>query len=119
MQKSNSTHCNICSNTRWVCEQHPDKSWSEGNNCCGSSGVPCKCHPLMVLQEFTRRFNQLLNEFDATVFAADHELVSPPKLELGVTIGSEEYVLATNYATHGFVKYDVRVDPHVKQKTFY
>jgi len=37
--------CSICK-SGWVCENHPDKDWNDGNGCCGGAGAPCKeCNP--------------------------------------------------------------------------
>lgn len=31
--------CQVCRGSRWVCENHPDKSWPDGCNC--GAGKPC------------------------------------------------------------------------------
>ncbi len=36
--------CKICKGEGWVCEDHADKSWGEGNWCCGGAGMPCVCN---------------------------------------------------------------------------
>lgn len=37
--------CNICKGEGWVCENHPDVQWNDGNpGCCGGAGKPCKCN---------------------------------------------------------------------------
>ena len=34
--------CQRCQDARWVCENHPDKSWGRGQDeCCGGAGMPC------------------------------------------------------------------------------
>jgi hypothetical protein len=34
--------CARCDNSRWVCENHPDKPWLGDNACsCGGAGMPC------------------------------------------------------------------------------
>lgn len=41
--------CTICQDTGWVCENHPDKSWSseQGQGCqCGGAGMPCDCQAI-------------------------------------------------------------------------
>lgn len=36
--------CQICNDTGWVCEDHPDKPWDdEHQDNCGP-GMPCKCN---------------------------------------------------------------------------
>lgn len=36
--------CRLCKNQRWVCENHPDVPWSDGDGCyCGGAGMICKC----------------------------------------------------------------------------
>lgn len=35
--------CNICHGEGWVCEDHADKAWKEGNGCCGAAGMECIC----------------------------------------------------------------------------
>ena len=37
--------CEICNGEGWVCENHSDKPWLEGE-CCGGAGMPCVCNPL-------------------------------------------------------------------------
>lgn len=36
--------CKTCEDTRWVCEDHPDRPWGSNhpNACrCGGAGMPC------------------------------------------------------------------------------
>ena len=40
--------CEICNGEGWVCEDHPDIAWQEGDGCCGAAGMPCNCNPLAV-----------------------------------------------------------------------
>ena len=36
--------CPICGGTAWVCENHPDTAWLDGDGCaCGGAGIPCRC----------------------------------------------------------------------------
>ena len=38
--------CETCGGEMWVCENHPDKAWGEGDGCCGGAGMPCRiCNP--------------------------------------------------------------------------
>ena len=37
--------CNLCDDYQWVCENHPNVAWINGNECCGGAGMMCKCHP--------------------------------------------------------------------------
>jgi len=35
-------YCAKCDNSRWVCENHPGRSFLEDNACdCGGAGAPC------------------------------------------------------------------------------
>ncbi len=36
--------CEACGGEGWVCEDHPNKAWGEGDGCCGGAGIPCKCN---------------------------------------------------------------------------
>lgn len=38
--------CENCNNQRWVCENHSDQPWNDGDpECCGGAGAPCgKCN---------------------------------------------------------------------------
>jgi len=35
--------CLVCDNTRWVCEEHPDRPWEVSPRACGcgGAGMPC------------------------------------------------------------------------------
>jgi hypothetical protein len=33
--------CKNCDDGGWVCENHPDKPWRDGEGCCGGAGMPC------------------------------------------------------------------------------
>lgn len=33
--------CPVCHGDRWVCEDHPNKPWRDGDGCCGGAGMPC------------------------------------------------------------------------------
>ena len=35
--------CRVCHGEEWVCEDHPDKVWGEGDGCCGGAGMLCEC----------------------------------------------------------------------------
>lgn len=39
--------CPTCDNSGWVCENHPDVPWDDGDaDCCGGAGMPCRdCNP--------------------------------------------------------------------------
>jgi hypothetical protein len=39
-------NCKLCGGEGWVCEDHADKPWVNGNECCGGAGMPCECNPL-------------------------------------------------------------------------
>jgi hypothetical protein len=37
--------CTTCSDSGWVCENHPGKPW-DGDHACGAAGMPCeRCNP--------------------------------------------------------------------------
>lgn len=36
--------CANCDNQGWVCENHPEVPWNDGEGCCGGAGMPCKCN---------------------------------------------------------------------------
>ena len=35
--------CSICLGIGFVCENHPDKAWSEESGCQCGAGMPCQC----------------------------------------------------------------------------
>jgi len=38
--------CPTCQGEGWVCENHQDVAWREGDGCpCGGAGAPCRCRP--------------------------------------------------------------------------
>lgn len=38
--------CLRCEGERWVCENHRDVPWGDGDRCCGGAGAPCPdCNP--------------------------------------------------------------------------
>lgn len=39
-----SVKCANCDNEGWVCENHPEVPWGDGDGCCGGAGMPCKCN---------------------------------------------------------------------------
>lgn len=40
-------NCQICKDQLWVCENHNDKPWNDGEpGCCGGAGSPCTCNVL-------------------------------------------------------------------------
>lgn len=43
--------CANCDNEQWVCEDHPEVPWGNGNGCCGGAGMPCSCNQLYPLTE--------------------------------------------------------------------
>lgn len=36
--------CKHCSDSQWVCEDHPDKPMNHDG--CKGAGVPCACNPM-------------------------------------------------------------------------
>lgn len=39
-------NCPICKGEGWVCENHRDQPWGDGDSCCGGAGSPCEwCNP--------------------------------------------------------------------------
>lgn len=39
--------CPVCKGEGWVCENHPNEPWNEGDpECCGGAGAPCECNSL-------------------------------------------------------------------------
>jgi hypothetical protein len=36
--------CKICFGIGWVCENHPDRAWSEELGCECGAGMPCECN---------------------------------------------------------------------------
>ena len=36
--------CANCDGEGWVCEDHPEVPWQDGQGCCGAAGMPCKCN---------------------------------------------------------------------------
>ena len=40
--------CANCDGEGWVCENHPEVPWLDGDECCGGAGCPCVCNPLHV-----------------------------------------------------------------------
>ncbi len=41
--------CNICKDELWVCENHQDKAWENGDGCCGGAGMLCECEQNRIL----------------------------------------------------------------------
>lgn len=37
--------CPVCKGEGWVCENHEDTPWGDGEGCCGGAGMPCRCNP--------------------------------------------------------------------------
>jgi hypothetical protein len=37
-------YCKICKGSGWVCENHQDVEWGDGDKCCGGAGMPCECN---------------------------------------------------------------------------
>ena len=37
--------CANCDGEGWVCENHPEVPWLDGDGCCGGAGAPCSCNP--------------------------------------------------------------------------
>lgn len=40
------TICANCDNQGWVCEDHAEVPWGDGDGCCGGAGEPCVCNPI-------------------------------------------------------------------------
>ena len=38
--------CANCTGEGWVCEDHPEVPWLDGDGCCMGAGMPCSCNPL-------------------------------------------------------------------------
>lgn len=38
--------CANCDGQGWVCENHPEVPWHDGEGCCGGAGSPCVCNSL-------------------------------------------------------------------------
>ncbi len=38
------SQCANCDGEGWVCENHPEVPWCEGDGCCGGAGMPCVCN---------------------------------------------------------------------------
>ncbi|MDX2349179.1 MAG: hypothetical protein QNK32_02195 [Porticoccus sp.] len=36
--------CANCDGEGWVCEDHPEVPWRDGDGCCGGAGSPCSCN---------------------------------------------------------------------------
>lgn len=34
--------CSNCKDQLWVCENHPNTPWNDGEGCCGGAGSPCQ-----------------------------------------------------------------------------
>ena len=45
IDKSN-IRCANCDGEGWVCEDHPEVPWMDGDGCCGGAGQPCSCNPI-------------------------------------------------------------------------
>lgn len=40
--------CDVCLGEGWVCENHPENKWNEGDpKCCGGAGMPCVCNKVL------------------------------------------------------------------------
>lgn len=38
--------CANCNSSGWVCEDHSNMPWGDGDGCCGGAGSPCTiCNP--------------------------------------------------------------------------
>jgi hypothetical protein len=44
-------NCPVCHGARWVCEDHPDRPWSDGC-ACGGAGAPC---PACNISDFAQK----------------------------------------------------------------
>ena len=43
--------CANCDGQGWVCENHPEVPWGEGDGCCGGAGMPCACNSLREMEQ--------------------------------------------------------------------
>ena len=43
--------CPVCLGIGWVCENHPDRAWSEEFGCQCGAGMPCECFRADGLEE--------------------------------------------------------------------
>jgi hypothetical protein len=68
--------CERCSGDFWVCENHPDRPWRDGDGCsCGGAGEPCPdCNPtipgVMPLDETGQRILPNLHMAYVTIGAS-------------------------------------------------
>jgi hypothetical protein len=37
-------NCPVCLGLGWVCENHPDRAWSDEFGCMCGAGMPCECN---------------------------------------------------------------------------
>ena len=37
--------CKVCLGIGWVCENHPNRAWSQELGCQCGAGMPCRCVP--------------------------------------------------------------------------
>jgi hypothetical protein len=37
-------NCPVCFGIGWVCENHPDRAWSDELGCMCGAGMPCECN---------------------------------------------------------------------------
>jgi hypothetical protein len=43
--------CKVCLGIGWVCENHPNRAWSQKLGCQCGAGMPCECVPADDLEE--------------------------------------------------------------------
>ena len=54
-------NCPVCFGIGWVCENHPDRAWSDELGCMCGAGMPCECNradepniTLVIIEEGSR-----------------------------------------------------------------
>lgn len=62
-------NCKKCDDSGWVCEDHPDIAWKEGEGCCGGAGMMCTCNIAAEARRFLdifKKSDDIPREFDLT-----------------------------------------------------
>ena len=78
--------CKICKGYGWVCADHPDVPWDEGQGCgCGAEGMKCVCNPQAAMPpgtEFLRDVHVPLQDVTTTTRDALLRVLPDAPLEL-------------------------------------
>lgn len=78
-------NCKICHGEQWVCEDHPDKAWGEGDGCCGAAGMLCVCTVTGYFERmrdlFKKTYNNLKYPFLAVTPHDPNKLGIPERQE--------------------------------------